>query len=95
MRPLPKGFPKRIQRRFIPHARNRMRLYGIASEDVEDVLNEPAYGPASEGTRMVLRGKPAAKIAQKPLKVVYIEEKDGYVVLSVYRLKRSYRRPKR
>ncbi len=81
--------------RFTRHARNRMRLYGIASEDVEDVFNEPSFGPAIEGTRMVLLGKPAAKFAQKPLKVVYIEEKGGYVVWSVYPLKRSYRRPRR
>lgn len=84
-----------MQLRFTRHARNRMRLYGIASEDVEDVLNEPSFGPEIEGTRLVLRGKPAAKFAQKSLKVMYIEEKGGYVVLSVYPLKRSYRRPKR
>jgi len=48
---------------FTRHSRNRMRLYGIASEDVEDVFNEPSIGPEIEGTRMVLLGKPAAKFA--------------------------------
>ena len=57
-----------------------MRLYGIASEDAEDVFNELSIGPAMEGTRMILLGKPAAKFAQKLLKVVYIEEKGGNVV---------------
>jgi hypothetical protein len=72
-----------------------MRLYGITGEDVEDVFHEPSFGPAIEGTRLVLLGMPAAKFAQRPLKVVYIEEKGDCVVLSVYPLKRSYRRPKR
>jgi hypothetical protein len=50
-----------------------MRLYGIASEAVEDVFHKPSFGPAIEGTRQVLLGMPAAKFAQKPLKVIYIE----------------------
>jgi hypothetical protein len=48
-----------------------------------------------EGTRLLLLGMPIAKFARRPLKVVYIGEKGGYVVLSVYLLKRSYRRPER
>jgi hypothetical protein len=86
------GFPQGMKLRFTRHARNRMRLYGITTKDVEDVFKEPSFGPAIEGTRMVLLGRPAAKFAQKPRKVVSIEEKGGYVVLSAYPLKRSYRR---
>lgn len=81
--------------RFTRHARNRMRLYGIATEDVEEVFRDPLSGPATEGTRTVLLGKPGAKFAHRPLKVVYVEEKGSYVVLSVYPLKRAYRRLRR
>jgi uncharacterized protein YbjT (DUF2867 family) len=71
-----------------------MRLYGITVEDVEGVFRDPLSGPATEGTRRVLVGKPAAKFAQRSLKVVYIEEKGRYMVLSIYPLKRAYRRSK-
>jgi hypothetical protein len=52
-----------------------MRLYGITVEDVEGFFRDPLSGPATEGTRRVLVGKPAAKFAQRSLEVVYIEEK--------------------
>ncbi len=71
-----------------------MRLYGIATEDVEEVYRDPLSGPEAEGTRTVLLGKPQARFADRSLKVVYIEEKGHYVVLSVYPLKRAYRRPR-
>jgi hypothetical protein len=69
-----------------------MRLYGITVEDIEGVFRNPLFGPATEGTRRVLVGKPAAKFAQRSLKAVYIEEKGCHVVLSGYPLKRAYRR---
>jgi len=69
-----------------------MRLYSIAVEDVEAVFRDPLSGPAIEGTRMVLLGKPTAKFAHRSLKVAYVEEKDHAVVLSVYPLKRAHRR---
>ena len=70
-----------------------MRLYGIATADVEEVFRDPASAPDTEGNRMVLVGKPTAKFSHRPLKVVYVEEQGSYVVLSVYPLKRVYRRP--
>jgi hypothetical protein len=57
-------------------------LYGITVEDVEGVFRDPVSGPATEGTRRVLVGKPAVKFAQRSLKVVYIEEKGCSMVLS-------------
>jgi uncharacterized protein YbjT (DUF2867 family) len=68
-----------------------MRLYGITVEDVKGVFRDALSVPATEGTRRVLVGKPAAKFAQRSLKVVYIEEQGDSVVLSVYPLKRAYR----
>jgi hypothetical protein len=71
-----------------------MRLCNLATEDVEEVYRDPLSGPEAEGTRMVLLGKPQARFADRSLKVIYIEEKVSYVVLSVYPLKRAYRRPR-
>jgi hypothetical protein len=70
-----------------------MRLYGIATEDVEEVFQDPSSAPETEGNRMVLMGKPKAKFTHRPLKVVYVEEQGGHIVLSVYPLKRAHRRP--
>jgi hypothetical protein len=71
-----------------------MRLYGIAAEDVEEVFRDPASAPEKEGNRTVLLGRPQAKFTHRPLKVVYVEEPGSHVVLSVYPLKRAFRRPK-
>jgi hypothetical protein len=70
-----------------------MRLYGIVTQDVEEVYRDPLSGPEVEGARTVLLGKPQTRFADRSLKVVYIEEKGSYVALSVYPLKRAYRRP--
>jgi hypothetical protein len=59
-----------------------MRLYGITSEDVEEVSRDPLAGPETEGTRTVLLGKPQARFADRSLKAIYIEEQGDYVVLS-------------
>jgi hypothetical protein len=50
-----------------------MRLYGIATADVEEVFRDPASAPETEGNRMALVGKPTAKFSHRPLKVVYVE----------------------
>ena len=83
-----------VNLRFTRHARNRMRLYGIAAEDVEEVFRDPSSAPETEGNRIVLLGKPTAKFTHRPLKVVYVEEQGDHIVLSVYPLKRAHRRPK-
>jgi hypothetical protein len=44
-------------------------------------------------SRTVLLGKPQARFADRSLKVIYIEEKRNYVVLSVYPWKRAHWRP--
>jgi hypothetical protein len=69
-----------------------MRLYGIVTQDVEEAFRAPLSGPEIEGSRKVLLEQPKAKFSYRPLKVAYVEEQKGYVVLSVYPLKRAHRR---
>jgi hypothetical protein len=52
--PHPEGPVAHVNLRFTRHARNRMRLYGITTEDVEEVFRDPASTPATEGNRVVL-----------------------------------------
>jgi hypothetical protein len=85
--------PNRVKLQFTRHARNRMRLYGITSEDMEEVYRAPLSGPETKGTRTVLLGKPQARFADRLLKVIYIEEQGNHVVLSMYPSKRAHRRP--
>jgi hypothetical protein len=82
-----------IKLRFPCHAGNRMRLYGITSEDVEEVYRDPLSGPETEGTRTVLLSKSQARFANRLLKVIYMEDKGGNIILFVCPLKRAYRRP--
>jgi hypothetical protein len=70
-----------------------MRLYRITAEDVAEVFRDPASVPEKEGDRTVLLGRALAKFAHRPLKVIYVEEQGSRVVLSVYPLKRAFRRP--
>jgi hypothetical protein len=71
-----------------------MRMYGIATEDVGEGYRGPLSGPETERTGTVLLEKPQARLADRPLKVVYIEEKGSYLIVSLYPLKRAYRRPR-
>jgi hypothetical protein len=70
-----------------------MRLYRVATEDVEEVFRDPACAPETEGNRMVLVGKPMEKFSHRPLKVIYVDEQRSHLVLSVYPLKKAYWRP--
>ena len=83
-----------VKLRFTRHARNRMRLYGIAIEDVEEVYRDPLTGPETEGTRAILLEKPQPSFADRPLNVVYIEEKGSYLTVAVDPLKRIFGRPR-
>src|SRR5215831_12679975 len=47
--------------RFTRHARNRMRLYGIMTED-EEVYRNSLSGPETEGTRTVLFGEATGEV---------------------------------
>jgi hypothetical protein len=73
------------------HAKRRMRLYGIAREDIEQTIAHPDKEPQMEGsTYVVYRTLP--KFGAFPLKVIYVFEGDCMVILSAYPLKKAYRR---
>jgi hypothetical protein len=76
------------------HAKRRMRLYGIAEEDIEQVVAKPDKEPELEGNRYVVC-RSSAKFRGLPLKVIYVFEGECMVILSAYPLKKAYRRRSR
>ncbi len=56
-----------------------MRLYDISSQQVADVLAEPEMGePSIKGRMNVTKA-----IAGRRVRVTYIEEDQGYVIITV------------
>lgn len=76
--------------RFSRHARNNMRLYGITAEDVELILSM-SHHRDQEGEYLIAYRHFVRRFGDDPVKVVYVIE-DEPVIVSVYPLKRSYRR---
>jgi len=72
-----------------------MKLYEIATEDIEEVIKSPNSEPKIERDRYVVYRILGSKFKAMPLKVVYVIENDDLVVLSAYPLKKSYRRGER
>jgi len=73
------------------HARRRMRLYGIAQEDVEQTIAKPDRGPKVESNRYVVY-RTLPKFGCLPLKVIYVLEGEHMVILSASPLKKAYGR---
>ena len=67
-----------------------MRLYGITTADVEAVVTSPERRD-EEGEYLVAYRQFFRRFDGFPLKVVYVVEND-VVIVSVYPLKKSYRR---
>lgn len=61
------------------HARNRMRLYGVSLQEVRRVLEEPS------DVRDSIKGRHNAYgvVEGRLLRVTYIEEAQGFVVVTV------------
>ncbi len=76
--------------RISRHARHNMRLYGIRREEVKVALQEPDRA-GHEGERVVAYKVFPGRFGGQPLKVVYTVEDDN-VIITVYPLKRGYRR---
>ena len=76
--------------RFSRHAKNNMRLYGISIADVEMVLAAPNQRD-QEGIYLIAYRQFFRRFDNLPLKVVYVIE-DELVIVTVYPLKKSYRR---
>ena len=83
-----------IKRRIVytRHARRRMKLYGITTQDIEEAIRSPDSKPKVERDRYAAYQVLGSKFKAIPLKVVYVIENDDLVILSAYPLKKSYRR---
>ena len=68
-----------------------MRLYDISIADVEMVLSAPDRHD-QEGSYLVAYRQFFRRFGNLPIKVVYVIEEERVVIVSVYPLKRSYRR---
>ena len=67
-----------------------MRLYGISIADVETVVASAARRD-QEGRHLIAHRQFFRRFGNLPVKVVYVLEEET-VIISVYPLKRSYRR---
>lgn len=76
--------------RFSRHAKNNMRLYGIAAADVEATIENPDRRD-QEDEYLIAYRQFFRKYNELPLKVVYVIGEET-VIVSVYPLKKSYRR---
>ncbi len=76
--------------KFSRHAKNNMRLYRITAADVELAMAAPDDRD-QEGDYLIVYRQFFRRFGSLPIKVVYIIEKEP-VIVSVYPLKKSYRR---
>ena len=67
-----------------------MRLYGISPTDIEVTVGAPDRRD-QEGEYLIAYRQFLRRYGNLPLKVIYVVE-DDVVVISVYPLKKSYRR---
>jgi hypothetical protein len=78
--------------RLSRHARGRMKLYGIAQEDVETTINHPDQTMIDGDNSIAIRGF-AGKYSGYPLKVVYSSQKGEALVVTAYPLKKKREEP--
>ena len=76
------------------HARRRLKLYGIAIDDVRATIGSPdAVEVQDEGSLAATKAFPG-RYGGYPLKVVYVEGGAGIVVVTAYPLKKkAWRQP--
>jgi hypothetical protein len=75
------------------HAKNNMRLYGVNLEDIRVAIQSPDFSER-KGDRITAHKTFPNRFSGYPLKIVY-EEKDDFFVITVYPLKKTYRRSKK
>lgn len=73
------------------HAKNNMRLYGIAREEIEQTIRSPEHIGQEFGRQIALKSF-EGRFSGLPLKVVFVWEKDEPLVITAYPLKKAYRR---
>jgi len=71
--------------RISRHARNNMRLYQIAREEIEETIQAPDF-VGREGRYHIAHRTFPGRFGSLPLKVIYVVEEEA-VVVSVYPLK--------
>ncbi len=76
------------------HARRRLKLYGIAIDDVRTTIDAPdTIEEQEEGSLAALKAFPG-RYGDYPLKVVYTKSASGIVVVTAYPLKKkAWRQP--
>jgi len=72
--------------RFSRHAKDNMRLYGIAREEVRKAINSPD-SISSEVKRQVVMKRFPGRFSGYPLKVVFARDNDNILVVTSYPLK--------
>jgi hypothetical protein len=71
------------------HARRRLKLYGIAIDDVRATLDgAEALEQQEDGSWAAMRSFPG-RYGEHPLKVVYVKDDAGLVVVTAYPLKKK------
>ena len=76
--------------RISRHAKNNMRLYGITATDIELAITD-ADRREEEGGYHIAYRQFFRRFGNYPLKIVYVIEEET-VIVSVYPLRKSYRR---
>jgi hypothetical protein len=75
--------------RLSRHARNNMRLYVIADNDITEAIQSPDFSER-KGDKITVLKKFSNRFSGYSLKVVY-EERDEIFVITAYPLKKIYR----
>jgi hypothetical protein len=75
--------------RFSRHAKNNMRLYNIAEEDIVRAIEAPD-SKGREGNRLIALKQFSNKFAGYALKVVFEKSGGSVTVITAYPLKRKH-----
>ncbi|MDP2168774.1 MAG: DUF4258 domain-containing protein [Thermodesulfovibrionales bacterium] len=73
------------------HVRNNMRLYGIQMDEPLEAINSPDIIEA-ESDKIVVIKRFRGRFSGYPLKAVYKRQGDNTFAITVYPLKKKYRR---
>lgn len=74
--------------KFSRHAKNNMKLYKIAPNDIEKTIEKPDLSDKEYDKSIAIR-RFQDKYFGYPLKVVYKIEKEEIIIVTVYPLKRK------
>lgn len=73
--------------RYTRHAKNRMRQHRITEAEVKSCLEEPEHVESSSEARL----NAWAELSGKFLRVTYREDKEGFLVITAVKKKKSWR----